>query len=208
MAFLLSENAMKQFEGAVILISGFCQSTRSANGIEKLWRDLRPMIPLETHFMPHPFRWCARHGDTAEFLQRNLDPVAGKVIIVSYSWGSGHGARKLAAELHKRGIPVPHFIAADPVFHSWLRPWRGLFPAIWNGPITLSKNVWHAASFIQRQNRPQGTTLKLKNPMGTVDEPVMLDRNHQNMDDAPEFHRLVIRTVRNSCGVSGDDTEG
>jgi len=181
-----------KFKRFHVPIMGFTQSADTETGIERLWKRMRDELPQGTgQCVIEPKVWNENFGRLAEFIHRNI-AVDGVVNIYAYSWGVGHGARKLAQQLHKRGIQVPQLVACDPVFHSRLRPWRGMFPAIWNGPIVFPPNVWHARSFIQRQNTPQGTGLKLLQQAAVVDEPIRLEYNHQYIDDAVEFHDLAM----------------
>ena len=181
-----------KFKRFHVLIMGFTQSADGDTGVERLWKRLRDELPRGSgQCVIEPKVWNENFGRLAEFIHRNIEPD-GVVNVYAYSWGVGHGARQLCRQLHKRGIQVPQLVACDPVFHSYLRPWRGVFPAVWNGPIVFPENVWHAQSFIQRQNTPQGTSLKLLNKTGVVDEPVLLSYNHQYIDDAIEFHDLAM----------------
>jgi len=181
-----------KFKRFHVLIMGFTQSADTETGLEKLWKRMREELPQGTgQIVIEPKVWNSNWRQLAEFIHRHIDDD-GVVNIYSYSWGVGHGARKFAQQLHKRGIQVPQLVACDPVFHQWWRPWRGMFPAIWNGPIVFPPNVWKARSFIQRQNTPQGTGIKLLQQAGTVHEPVELNYNHQYIDDAVEFHDVAM----------------
>lgn len=183
------------FDKFHVLIMGFTQSTTDETGMERLWKRMRPEINLANECLLEPKVWNERFGNVAEFIFRNLKP-GGTVNVVCYSWGAGHGAVKLCRELNKRGIIVSDLLACDPVYHSWLRPWRGMFPAIWNGPIAFPANVMRARSFIQRLNTPQGTGIRLANPRAVVDRPIELRYDHNHIDDADEFHELAIRIVK------------
>lgn len=177
-----------EFERFHVPIMGFTQSADTETGIERLWKRLRSELPQNAgQCVIEPKVWNYNWRQLAEFIHRHISS-SGVVNIYAYSWGVGHGARNLCKQLHKRGIAVPQLVACDPVFHSWLRPWRGMFPAIWNGPIVFPPNVFKARSFIQRQNTPQGTGIKLLQSSGIVKPPVELNYNHAYIDDAIEFH--------------------
>jgi hypothetical protein len=191
-----------KFKRFHIPIMGFTQSADTETGIERLWKRMRDELPLSAQqCVIEPKVWNENFGRLAEFIHRHIDND-GVVNIYAYSWGVGHGARTLSRQLHKRGIQVAELVACDPVFHSLLRPWRGVFPAIWNGPIVFPENVWRARSLIQRQNTPQGTGLKLLQPIGVVDDPVHLNYNHQYIDDAVEFHDLAMQVA-----IAGANTD-
>lgn len=176
-------------------IMGFTQAIDRRSGMENLWLKLREVLTRESHSLIPPQRWLADFDGLAEFIHRNIDP-AGEVRIYAYSWGCGRGALALTKALNRRGVAVSHMVLADPVFHSWLRVWRGIFHARLNPPIVYPQNVQHVASFAQRQNTPQGTEIKLKHPAGIVEEPILLQRSHAYMDDAPEFHTAALAVAK------------
>jgi len=177
-----------------ICIMGFTQDTSRESGMEKLWRKLRDQLSLDTHCLVHPQTWDADFDALAEFIFRNGGPQT-TVNIYAYSWGAGRGAVALTKALHKRGIQVPRAVLCDPVYHSWVRFYRGVFHASLNPPIVLPANVWRVDSFYQRQNTPQGTSIVLKNKVAQQSDPVQLNYNHQYIDDAPEFHDKVIEVA-------------
>lgn len=189
-----------------VSIMGFTQSQSQESGVEKLWRKLRRGVSLENHCVLHPHPWDADFDALAEFIWRNGGP-ATVVNIYAYSWGCGHGAVKLCKALNKRGIQVPKLLLCDPVYHSWWRPWRGMFHASLNPPITFPENVWHVDSFFQRQNTPQGTSIRLKNRVATQSDPVELNYNHQYIDDAPEFHEKVLTVAAASAARKSPEAD-
>lgn len=180
-------------------IMGFTQDQSRESGLEKLWRKLREELPLDTQCLVHPQTWDADFEALAEFIWRN-GSSSTVVNIYAYSWGCGHGFVKLAKALQKRGIQVPQAVLSDPVYHSWWRPWRGIFHASLNPPIVVPENVWHVDSFFQRRNTPQGASLVLKNKAARQCPPVQLLCNHQYMDDAKEFHEKVLEIAARSAG--------
>lgn len=179
-------------------IMGFTQDKSRESGLEKLWRKLRETLPLETECLVHPQTWDADFDALAEFIWRN-GTKATVVNVYAYSWGCGHGFVKLAKALQARGIQVPKAVLSDPVYHSWWRPWRGIFHASLNPPIVLPTNVWHVDSFYQRLNTPQGTKIALKNRAAQQSDPVLLECTHQYMDDADEFHEKVLEVAAMSA---------
>lgn len=197
-----------KFKRFHVPIMGFTQSADTETGIERLWKRMRDELPQYCQqCVIEPKVWNENFARLAEFIHRNIDSD-GTVNIYAYSWGVGHGARKLSQQLYKRGIQVSQLVACDPVFHSMLRPWRGICPAIWNGPIVFPPNVRHARSFIQRQNTPQGTDLKLLQPTSVVEVPIRLEYNHQYIDDAVEFHDVAMQVAIKSANTDAKKSKG
>lgn len=172
-------------------ILGFTQSSSRESGMEKIWRELRTKLPLETDCLVHPMEWDSDFAGLAEFIWRNGSNRC-VVNVYAYSWGCGHGFVSLAKHLRRRGIQIPKAVLCDPVYHSWFRPWRGLFHASLNPPITVPDNVWHVDTFVQRQNTPQGTSIRLLNKNGRVNGPELLNCDHQYADDDEKFKARVL----------------
>ena len=177
---------------------GLTQDQSQESGLEKLWRKLRETLPLQTQCLVHPQTWDADFEALAEFIWRNGTAFT-VVNIYAYSWGCGHGTVRLAKALQARGIQVPKAVLCDPVYHSWWRPWRGIFHASWNPPIELPANVWHVDSFYQRLSTPQGTNIVMKNSAGTQTVPVRLECTHQYIDDDKRFHEKVLEVAISSA---------
>lgn len=178
-----------------IPIMGFTQTKWSPSGVERLWRKLRTVCVGEQSSLIHPQEWNANWQELAEFIWRNSEGVESvRCNIYAYSWGCGHGFVKLSRALWNRGIPVAHAVLSDPVYHHWFKPWRGLFRATWNPPIIVPANVHEVDWFYQRQNTPQGVYLRAVSPSLTrIHDGRELQCSHQYMDDAKEFHDLVLQ---------------
>ncbi len=177
-----------------IPISGFTQSIDRANGFDKLWLNLRPLVNEETSLLP-PQRWNANFSGIAEFIHRmRPEKQLPDIRVYAYSWGCGHGFQRLSKELWKRGLVIRKAVLCDPVYHSWWRPWRSM---IFSPNITIRKNVNHVDWFFQRQNKPQGTTLVAATSWTTITAGVELNYNHAYMEDAPEFHAKCLEVAKN-----------
>ena len=177
-----------------IPISGFTQSIDRANGFDKLWLKLRSVVNEETSLLP-PQRWHADFAAIAAFIHRMRPQKLPDIRVYAYSWGCGHGFITLAKELDKRGLRISHAVLCDPVYHSWWRPWRAMLAGKWSPPLVIPKNVHQVFWFYQRQNRPQATEL-IAEAGGTVIHPgVRLGRDHEWMDDAPQFHTKCLEVT-------------
>jgi len=170
-------------------ISGFTQSLERMSGIETLWLKLRQFSQPDISVLS-PLQWKSDWRNLAEFMWRTSSPDDIRVRVYAYSWGCGHGFVRLAKELRKRGIPIDNAVLSDPVYHSWVRPWRAV---IFSPAIKIPDNVRRVDWFFQRQNRPQATTLMAQNPEKTIiAKPRELQRTHEYMDDAVEFHEAAL----------------
>lgn len=140
------------------------------------------------------YSWDDDMGDKAEKIFRfRPDRSADLDIrIAGYSWG-GYSAVALSRQLQQRGLPVAQLILSDPVYRHgyWLGQWRALCPG---SKIRLPPNVLQAAYFVQAQSMPKGHKL-LPNKVSKTEMwgPVLLKRDHRYMDDAPEWHDMVLQ---------------
>ena len=175
----------------VISICGFTQSEQRTSGLERLWLRLRSVASSRT-CVAAPLEWKHNWRTFAERVWRT-SVVRPRITIVAYSWGCGHGFVKLARELQKRGLSVSDAVLCDPVYHSWLRPWRALF---FSPAITIPANVQRVHWYRQNQNRPRGTDLVAEDNRKTEIEPVhWINATHQYADDHDKFHRTAMDIV-------------
>lgn len=59
-------------------------------------------------------------------------------------------------------------------------------------PANVSRVSW----LRQFQNRPRATSLKAEDERATtIESPIVVARNHEFMDDAPEFHQVAMRVA-------------
>lgn len=185
-----------------ILISGFQQSRSGATGFETLWLAMRGIESPETIVVP-----CIWRDDflgLADRIHRCSQPSLSRkpdIRVFAYSWGVGHGAMRFAKALRNRGLQVSHAVFSDPVYHSWRRPWAALFGRLIMPQIVVPDNVIAVDWFRQRNNRPMGHDLCRHDSDGWgpgtgINDPVELDRTHEWMDDAPEFHAKSLEVAK------------
>ena len=174
-------------------IMGFTQDTSRVTGIEKIWRELRLRSSAETWVLP-PQVWDADWVALANLIRNNARQDA-EVVVVAYSWGAGHGFVTLAKELDKHGIGIRRAILADPVHRSTrtLLRWRSL---VNRGPlaptIKIPRNVGSVFWTRQNRNKPQAHDLS---GAGMIFDPVVVDCDHDQMDDCDEFRNLVMEAT-------------
>lgn len=188
----------------IIPITGFTQDIGRASGFDKLWLKLRPFAS-ETTSVITPQRWRANFDSLADFIGRHSEDDP-EILIAAYSWGCGHGFLQLAKELGDRGLKIRRAILCDPVYHSWWRLWRALY---FSPDIKIPRNVGRVSWLWQKRNRPRGTHLRLSRGADTViDKPVLCNRTHAWMDDAPEFHKMVLDAVTEVNNAGGSTGSG
>ena len=174
-----------------IPITGFTQHAGAANGFDRLWNTLRPLSSGTTAVVT-PQRWRANFDHLADFIDRHS--IRPTINVYAYSWGCGHGFIQLAKHLKKRGLQIKHAVLCDPVYHSWLRPWRAL---ICSPAIKIPSNVTRVSWFRQYQDKPRATELKAADPRKThIEPPVILQRAHAWMEDAPEFTEKCLAVAK------------
>ena len=179
-------------------IMGFTQDTSRVTGIEKIWRELRLRSSADTWVLP-PQVWNADWRALANLIRNNAQQDA-EIVIVAYSWGAGHGFVTLAKELDKHGLVIQEAILADPVYRSprTLLRWRSL---VNRGPlaptIKIPQNVGGVFWTRQKRNKPQGHDLAGLATYGLtwIYDPVLVDCDHEYMDDRQEFRDLVMEVI-------------
>lgn len=177
-----------------LVIGGFRQTVGRPNGMVALWRKLmRHNGPQEAVV---PLKWNARWRHVAEliWLVRRPYPEDTSIRIYAYSWGAGWGAMQLARELDARGLGVDFMVLSDPVYRSsWLLGRALALSSLVS--IRVPANVGHVHWFRQTKNRPCGHNLVAENVHTEIFPPVVLERTHQYMDDAEEFHAECLRVA-------------
>lgn len=179
------------------VISGFRQGlgTRGA-GTYRVWRLLQSGARSEDFCSLH--RWNDDWSQVADLvaLLQGESATSPKVLIAAYSWGAGWGAMRLARELERRGIEVDDMVLSDPVYRHPL--WSLAWLALCGLPITVPTNVRRVTWFRQVKNRPMGSPLRKSFAALTKIAPAgVLDREHEWMDDAPEWAGAAWRAWYN-----------
>ena len=175
----------------LIPITGFTQHGGAANGFDKLWNALRPLA-CESTSVVTPQRWRANFDHLADFVDRHsINPT---ISVFAYSWGCGHGFIQFAKQLEKRGLTINHAVLCDPVYHSWVRPWRAL---LCSPAIKIKPNVTRVSWFRQYMNKPRATNLRAVDPRKThIEAAVVLRRTHEFMEDSSEFINKSLSVAR------------
>lgn len=178
----------------IVVIGGFTQDAHRPTGVETLWLKLRrfagPYVSLQLR------EWNDDFEGLAERIWRlKPDGLEPDVRINAYSWGAGHGAIELSEQLGQRGISVTKMVLCDPVYHSWVAPWRAVWSLV-EPRITIPANVREVWSLRQEVNRPRGHDVKTSNADTVVHAPKVLKRAHQWMDDAPDWHSLAVEAAQ------------
>ena len=179
-------------------ISGFTQRENRIHGVFKLAEKLikegyADHSDTRVSLRPWNDDWDAV-AENAWILGQHHEATI-EVQIYAYSWGGGWGAPRLCRELDDRGIRVRRVVLSDPVYRhpnpllriSSLFSRRSRFAPV----IRFPDNIDFIHQLFQTRNRPQGH--KVVAPSNVTMAPaVPVDKTHQYMDDAPEFHAAAI----------------
>lgn len=173
-----------------IPIMGFTQRITRPTGFDKVWQGLRESVDPGAVVLT-PQCWRMNWKAIAAFLERNSpEPEKAWINIYAYSWGCGHGFKDLTRQLQKRGMVVRNAVLCDPVYHSWWRPWRAL---AMSPAIRIPRNVREVHWLRQYNNRPAGTDLIAEDRHTIIHDAVVIeDREHEYMDDSPEFFEMCM----------------
>ena len=180
-----------------IPIMGFTQTHARQTGIGKLWLKMRPLSTPENCVMM-PLAWNTNWSNIANFI-RMQSTHAPDIRVYAYSWGCGWGFQNLSKHLDLLGLNVAHAVLCDPVFRSKILPaWLTFNPLsmIRGARIKIDHCVEHVRWLRQFKNRPQGANLVAVNDrMTKIDEPLVLELPHAEMEDSQEFHAMVLETM-------------
>lgn len=167
---------------AIVMISGFTEGRFEHTGTRKI-REL-----LLDRFGDQCQVYLCEWDDDFESLVEELERTGVTEILVgAYSWGCGHGLRKLAGLF---GGEV-RAVLCDPVFNSdlWVLNWRALTNWFLPPKIKYTPNVTVLAWFSQRLNKPQGHKVKAGKML--VQKPQILPFKHGDIDDSAAY-RLTM----------------
>jgi len=173
-------------------IGGFSQREGELTGLQKLWLSL---APLRTSDVVVGLReWDADWETVADLIAR-CSTERPRIYVYAYSWGAGYGAIQLAHELQRHGLEIQRAVFADPIWHG-----PGLLTELLafstRLTIVVPPNVQEVWSTFQTQDRPRAHSLIPANASRTlIHTPIRCRRDHEWMDDAPEFHRLCLRVA-------------
>lgn len=197
-----------------LLISGFCQRAGLPTGMFRLKEEFRRNCHYcNARSITELYRWDSNWRWIAEDIWQTtvFGKRQAKVGVYAFSWGAGWGAARLARRLRRLGIRVRAMVLSDPVYrHPWLPlRWLSLLQRrpIFLGPpvIRVPDNVDEVFCFRQEMNRPQGHHLVCDGDTTLLHPPVLLDRVHDMMDDAPAFHAQALaaaETLREESGIA------
>ena len=184
---------MRQLQGMHLIFPGFTQGYDRVNGSEILCREMISVVP--EHHGVFFFTWDVDPRAIAKFVNRMCSDVA-RVCFYCYSWGGDTGV-DCCAELKTMGREVEAFVACDIVYRtSWLPTWLPLnILSMTKLPtIVMPSNVVEVWQFRQKNNRPRGHNIvhEKGHNVPVIHAPVLLDRTHEWMDDAPEYQEKAL----------------
>lgn len=207
-----------------ILISGFRQKSEEINGVTLLKQKLVDNCHYcNGHSRVDLYPWNVGWRHVAESLLDLARMKGGDLTICvsAFSWGAGWGAMQLARELDRLGLRIRVMILSDPVyrhpsiFMRWLTlakrggfrfiKYLDVFGVLPPGMvIRVPPNVDEVHTLYQTINWPQGSILAYEGDDTIPHPPIRLRVPHERMDDAPEFHDLVLsiaERVREDAGL-------
>jgi pimeloyl-ACP methyl ester carboxylesterase len=180
----------------IIPITGFRENPRHESGLERIWKNLRPLASASTVVVT-PYEWNEDLGGLVNFILRNSPAGPTEVMVIAYSWGCGVGFVKFAREAACVGLRITVAVLCDPVYRSRLFPtWLPFNPLsvsrFLRPTITVPPSVERVEWVRQNLDIPQGHNLVAEDPARTK---VGLGRyvrsGHTRIDDSPEFRCLV-----------------
>lgn len=193
------------------------QTKPSSNGIVTLAAKIRKTLH-QRHLLYSTLTRVVRWNADVKELAASIESVAVKhpkwtpesprynckVEIYAFSWGCGRMAKGLIKQLKKLGIQVRMCVFSDPVYYSRFlnNRWMALLPK-WSLlkklilRIPIEDNVEQVFKFFQRNSVPSGFELKLATKRTLYEERDISKAgyNHNDMDNAVEFHKRVIDCV-------------
>lgn len=170
-----------------ILASGFTQHNGEPTGMRRLWCDLYAALaapPCAVILYP----WDTDWADVAAYV-RGVSAAAPSINLYGYSWG-GNGVVQLAEALDREALSVDQMALCDPVWRQglWSLSWLSLMKDI---KLKVPPNVLSVSWCYQRRNTPAGHVPKATSGRTFIGDGILLDRPHEAMDDAPEWHAMA-----------------
>lgn len=183
-----------------ILIGGFLQHEGRPSGIGRLWRYVHSAMAAPGTVVDLK-SWSDNWNHAAEWIYRLRNGTTPDIRIMGYSWG-GMSATLLARALAEHGLTVRHLVLCDAVYrHRYkLGQWRALLPG---SQIVVPANVLEVHWLRQLNPRfdwrrrgspiqPAGHDVVAESRRTCVHAPIILDCEHHDCDDTPEFHQLAL----------------
>lgn len=180
-----------------IVFAGFQQSTGRPSGSFKLWQRAHAAGNWN-HDVRFRSEFRAWNDDVEEIanlvFHATHSAFAPTINVAGYSWG-GQTAANFCRRLADRGIEVDRVVLCDAVYRHryWLGNWRAFVPG---SEILIPENVRRVDWFRQSRNLPAGHQIVAESKNTIIADPVELDRRHEWMDDAGDYHDAFISAVR------------
>lgn len=185
------------FDTAIALISGFRESEKAASGTERT----HGMVSTGYGHVAKVYDLRPWDHDMRGFARKMLRDGIKKLIGIGYSWGGGFGLMRLIRECAKVGIVCILALTCDAVYRPlWLSTklpanvlaLRSILP--WSVVIDLPHSVQRFAGVWQSETIPSGHKIRTgpKTEYGGMQK---LPYPHTEIDDAPEWRRLVVREL-------------
>lgn len=175
----------------IVIISGFTQKMHQHTGSRRLWREMRLLKDLcaDKEVVIELKEWNTDWKKYAKYIT-SLEPE--DVLVCAYSWGGGYGMPQFTKRLK---MPVT-CVMCDPVYHSPtpLGRWKAFFDR-W--AIKVPKNVSVVRWLMQEGDKLDGDPLK---GGASICKPEILEYNHTEIDDSPEYHKAAIQIAKTFIG--------
>lgn len=205
----------KSLDTFILFISGFRRKEGGNRGMARLYDEIREYrrevgaSNVRVEFE----RWNCNWEDKANYIGRLLFPKSSgdkkQVIIVSYSYGTGWGARTLCEHLYQdyTWIEVPLLISCDGVYRGFsglLKP-LNVYSLYRNGPlapeIKLTPNVQNVVYFLRNRNHwfskePAGHKIISPCVQDVVKAPHYIQTEHSEADDHRSFKISVTTRLK------------
>ena len=147
-------------------------------GSRRLWREMRLLKDLcaDKEVVIELKEWNTDWKKYAKYIT-SLEPE--DVLVCAYSWGGGYGMPQFTKRLK---MPVT-CVMCDPVYHS---------------PTPLGRwNVSVVRWLMQEGDKLDGDPLK---GGASICKPEILEYNHTEIDDSPEYHKAAIQIAKTFIG--------
>jgi len=183
----------------ILPIMGFTETKALPTGIERIWRELKPLDGGNISVCD-PFEWDDDVSGFARFMRRNSTGDC-ELLAFAYSWGCGQAFCTLAEECEALGITIRVALLCDPVYRSRLFPvWLPFNPLSLTAlpTIRIPASVERVEWVRQVKDWPRGHNPAAKNPDLThIGNGRYLEYTHGTIDDSPHFREMVYQEAVN-----------